>query len=116
MYDRRLESIDNELNRLSEGCINTDVLVQQLRSLTMSQNQYTIDNMIILYTHVYNHVHFLNDPSEIYFKRTFLNQCLRGIDMLHELDHDPTLNQDLFPKYLRDMALSIVSKLKDALS
>ena len=116
MYDLRLESIDKEITRLSQDCINADVLVRQLRTLTMSQEQYTIDNMIILYTHVYNHVHFLNDPREIQFKRMFLNQCLRGIDMLHEIDHDPTLNQDLFPKYLRDMALRVVTKLKDELS
>jgi hypothetical protein len=116
MYDLRLESIDKEIIRLSEVCINADVLVRQLRTLTMSQEQYTIDNMIILYTHVYNHVHYLLDPNEIHFKRTILNLCIRGIDMLHTINLEPTLDQDLYPKYLRDMALTIVSKLKDELS
>lgn len=116
MYDLRLENIDKEIIRLSAECTSIDVLVRQLRTLTMSQDHYTIDNMIILYTHLYNHVDYLHDPKEIHLKRMFLNQCIRGINMLQEINTDTNLNQDLFPKYLRDIALNSITNLKDELS
>jgi hypothetical protein len=110
-----IQTIYNKINDLSIECINKDVFFQQLKSLFLRQNGcFTLEEIIIIFTHIYKFMHYIIELNNIIF--TLTETAIRLMNSIHELNHNPETNQNVYPKYQIDMALDILSRVHHQLT
>ncbi len=105
--DQRIKSIQNKITYLSSECTNKHVFARRLKSLLSNTNSrpISIDNIIIIYSYVYNHRYYL-------FELNWTN-CIHNL-----IDHsDIFINQfkehnDPHYKEIVTMAIDILHQTK----
>jgi hypothetical protein len=106
----KLQSIYDKINVLSIECINEDVFFRQLNHYFFMKNAcFTVEEIIIIFNHIYKFINYIIKCNRISF--TLNETVIRLMNSIHELNHTPEINQNVYPKYQRDMALDILSRV-----
>lgn len=130
MVNHRIEHIDNEYIRLSNECTNSNIFLNHLKQLMANvtddnhsyvEDNYHIDEIIILYKYLYNHIHYLMNIKGIEiisyilkFSRKMLD-IISDLNKLHDLDHN-NVDDNKCPSDLRDMAFKLIMDTVDKIS
>ncbi len=118
--DSRLELIYNKVNELSSQCTDQTIFFDHLTVLVnnaKSRDDYSrnqMDEFIILFSFIHSNIHYLiNSKNENIV--SFIDVSNKLVKQIMDLNGDPKLNIQYCPRYLRDIALLVISQVKDRL-
>ncbi len=129
----RIEYINNESIRMSNECTDSSIFLVQLNRLLlnifhdehtyMEGNQH-IDEIIIVYKYLYNHIQYIIHSDGIELLCNILKTSTIFMGRINKLKEDIELDETKCPSYLRNMAEDIIyntvelisSKLSERLS
>ncbi len=123
MINPRIDRIKHKLTQLSSECTSEVAFIKQVNRLTRNtkrpgyvKGSYHIDEFIILYCHLSNHIQYLIGLDRIDVMYALLRSSIKLIRQINELNQNAEVDQHKCPLDLRSMALEVIANTKDRLS
>jgi hypothetical protein len=108
--------IYNQINELSQHCTSKEIFFNQLKLLMHQDGKHSMEEIIILFNYIFNHIHYILESNNSRFINTMNETTVRLINHIHQLNQQSDTNEITYPKNLRNIAIDILTRVHDALT